>query len=85
MRAIVVGSVTIGTTINRLVEGFVKAASVELPRGVRNQLRQPYSPDRVRGLPRLFHRLHPCSRCGSRACVSARHFDPNHRAHPEAA
>jgi NAD(P)-dependent dehydrogenase (short-subunit alcohol dehydrogenase family) len=26
---------TIGTTINHLVEGFVKAASVELPRGVR--------------------------------------------------
>jgi NAD(P)-dependent dehydrogenase (short-subunit alcohol dehydrogenase family) len=26
---------TIGTTINHLVEGFVKAAAVELPRGVR--------------------------------------------------
>ena len=26
---------TIGTTINHMVEGFVKAAAVELPRGVR--------------------------------------------------
>ena len=26
---------TIGTTINHLVEGFVKASAVELPRGVR--------------------------------------------------
>jgi NAD(P)-dependent dehydrogenase (short-subunit alcohol dehydrogenase family) len=27
--------VTIGTTINHLVEGFVKAAATELPRGIR--------------------------------------------------
>ena len=76
---------TIGTTINHLVEGFVKASAVELPRGVRDQLHQPHGPNRVRGLPRLFHRLHPRSGCGSRACVSARDFDPDHRAHPQTA
>lgn len=75
---------TIGTTINHLVEGFVKASAVELPRGVRINCISP-TVLRVRGLPRLFHRLHPRSGCGSRACVSARDFDPDHRAHPQTA
>lgn len=36
-------------------------------------------------LPRVFHRLHPGSGCGSRAGASARDFDPNHRTHSQAA
>jgi hypothetical protein len=39
----------------------------------------------LRWLPRLFHRLHPRSGCRSRDCVSARDFDPDHRAHPQTA
>src|SRR6202051_615047 len=75
---------TIGTTINHLVEGFVKASAVELPRGIRINCVSP-GLGRVGRLPRVFHRLHPGSGCGSRAGVSARDIDPNHRTYSQAA
>jgi NAD(P)-dependent dehydrogenase (short-subunit alcohol dehydrogenase family) len=67
---------TIGTTINHLVEGFVKAASVELPRGVRINC---VSPDRVRGLPRLISPaspLFPLRKSRLRICAPFRPQSP---------
>jgi len=52
---------TIGTTINHLVEGFVKGAAVELPRGLRIKLHQPDGSGRIGRLPSLFRRLHSCA------------------------
>jgi hypothetical protein len=75
---------TIGTTINHLVR-FCKSVGGRVATWDPNQLRQPNGLGRIGGLPRVFHRLHPSSGCGSGAGVSARDFDANHRTHSQAA
>jgi NAD(P)-dependent dehydrogenase (short-subunit alcohol dehydrogenase family) len=67
-----------------MVEGFVKAAAVELPRGVRINCVSPTS-GRVGRLSRLFHRLHARAGRGSRARLSSSNLESDHGAHFETA
>jgi NAD(P)-dependent dehydrogenase (short-subunit alcohol dehydrogenase family) len=75
---------TIGTTINHFVEGFVKGAAVELPRGLRiNCISPTVLAESV--AYRLFRRLCSCARLGGRPGLSARDVNADHRSHPQAA
>jgi hypothetical protein len=74
---------SIGTTVNHMVEGFVKAAATEMPRGVPDQLHQPHGPGGIGGLPSLLPRIHAGS--GRRGCagLSPRHVEPDQWADPQ--
>jgi NAD(P)-dependent dehydrogenase (short-subunit alcohol dehydrogenase family) len=56
---------TIGTTINHLVEGFVKTAVAELPRGVRINCISPHGARRIHGVSEVLSRLPSGSGRGS--------------------
>jgi NAD(P)-dependent dehydrogenase (short-subunit alcohol dehydrogenase family) len=67
---------TIGTTINHLVEGFVKASAVELPRGVRINCVSPTLLAESVGYHEYFTGFAPVPARGSRTGISACDFDP---------
>src|SRR5580704_4279252 len=71
---------TIGTTINHLVEGFVKGAAVELPRGLRINCISPTVLAESVAYHALFCRLHSSARVGSRPGLSPRDVNANPRA-----
>ena len=73
----------IAKAVSHLVEGFLKRAAAELPRGL--QLHQSDGPVGVGGLPRLFPGFHSRASLGSRPDACARDVDTNHGAHPQAA
>jgi NAD(P)-dependent dehydrogenase (short-subunit alcohol dehydrogenase family) len=76
---------TIGTTINHLVEGFVKGAAVELPRVLRINCISPTVLAESVAYHALFCRLDSSARVGSRPGLSPRDVNANHRTHPQAA